>query len=74
MIPYVESVVNSQISFDEFLLMHMKKFIYEATYNPVVVHSFGLHNLDPNDPTYKSRNPEYIAQSDSFREKILDQY
>lgn len=39
----------------------MKKFIYEATYNPLVVHTFGLGDLDPTDPTYNNRNPEYLV-------------
>jgi hypothetical protein len=49
----------------------MKKFIYEATYNPLVVHAFGLSNLDPTDPTYTQRNPEYLSQTDAFREKVM---
>jgi len=38
-------IVNSQISFDEFLLLNQKAFVYEATYNPQMVHQLGFHKL-----------------------------
>ena len=38
---YVDDM-NSEISFDEYLLLSQKHFIYESTYNPMVVYEYGF--------------------------------
>ena len=54
-------IVNSQVTFDEFHLMYMKKVAYEATYNPQIVHEYGLYDLSPDDPNYESMSPEALV-------------
>lgn len=38
--------MNSQISFDEFLLLNQKAFVYEASHNPQMVYNLGFHKLE----------------------------
>jgi len=41
--------MNQQISFDEFLELNKKSFLYECTKNPMVISEFGLDALDMTD-------------------------
>ena len=52
--------VNSQISFDEFLLLNQKSFLYECTMNPQVIYENDLHEIDSDDETDVLGKPEMI--------------
>lgn len=70
---YAEDM-NSQITFDEFLLLHQKKFVYDCTYDPELVHEHDLYEFDHEDPSYADASPEHLATTDYFREQVLEEY
>lgn len=59
-------LVNSQISFDEFFLLHKKAFLYECQYNPNVIYQFDLDDIDEEDEEDRERMPETIIQTEEF--------
>ena len=68
--------VNSQITFDEYLLLCQKAFLYETGHNPYVVYELGLNLLDYSgeDPEDQARLPEAVARSPEFKERALTMY
>ena len=66
--------MNSQISFDEYLLLCQKSFLYEAQHNPEIVYAYELENLSPNDIDYEKRAPEHIIQKDEFKKYCQNNY
>lgn len=55
--------MNSQITFEEYLLLSQKWFIYEMTYNPTMVYELQLDELNPNIPGNEESTPEFYAQT-----------
>jgi hypothetical protein len=55
--------MNSQISFDEFLLLNQKSFLYECTYNPKIVYKLGFAHLEPGNPADDQLQPERVVRS-----------
>ena len=53
--------MNSQISYDEYLLLNQKVMIYELTYNPLMVYDMGLDEIDNDDDVEKQRKPEVVV-------------
>lgn len=41
--------LNSQISFDEYLLLNKKAFLYECKHNPTVIYKYGLNEIESGD-------------------------
>lgn len=61
--------INSPITFDEFLELKRKSFVYECNYNPVLYYKNGLDQLDIENEQDRMKMPEYIAQTDQFVEE-----
>jgi hypothetical protein len=67
-------LVNSQISFDEYFLLHKKSFLYECQYNPEVIYSFDLDEIDMEDEDEKERLPERIIETEEFYQDTKKTY
>ena len=50
--------MNSQITFDEYLVMKQAHTLYELKYDPQVMYSSGLFNLESDDPMDRQRIPD----------------
>ena len=59
---YIDDI-NSQITYEEYLLLCQKAFIYESSHNPNVVYELGLNNVDmtSQEPEDLAKNPEVVA-------------
>ena len=53
--------MNSQITFDEYLLISTNNFVYQAKYNPEIIYQYELDTLHPDDADYEERAPEKIV-------------
>lgn len=66
--------MNSQISFDEFLLLNQKAFVYECTYNPQMVHQLGFHQLEPGNAAHDQLQPERVVRTSQFKDFCFEKY
>ena len=55
--------MNSQITYEEYLLLTQKYFIYEMTYNPTMVYELGLDQIDFKLPFHEKFSPEGFVQT-----------
>ena len=49
---YIEDI-NSQMTFDEWHLLCIKTFLYEAKHDPNVIYEYGLDRIAPGTPDYE---------------------
>jgi len=66
--------MNSQISFDEFLLLNQKAFVYEATHNPQMIYSLGFNQLEAGNETHDQLQPERVVRTREFKDYIFENY
>ena len=67
-------IVNSPITFDEFLVLQQAHHLYELKYDPNVAIEYGVHTLDPSDPFDAQLLPDRYVRSRAFREDMKDLY